>query len=144
MTSWEGHARAVLDDAGLRTGQARNAVIALLADERCALSAFEIEERLRAGTRSVARASVYRVLDQLVEHGLVQRVELGEESSRYEKVEPGGEHHHHLLCARCGRLIPFSDDQLERSIERAAHRLGANIADHEVVLRGACERCAAS
>jgi len=140
-SEWAEHARAVLDQAGHRKGGARNAVIDLLAEQACALSAIEIEDRLRASKRSVARASIYRILDLLQDRGLVARLELGENTTRYESIDPAGAHHHHLLCDSCGRLVPFDDGDLERSIDRLSRRLGFDMHEHEVVLRGDCSAC---
>ncbi|MGA9875726.1 MAG: transcriptional repressor, partial [Solirubrobacteraceae bacterium] len=108
----------MLGQAGHRKGGARNAIIDLLAGEPCALTAIEIEDRLRASGRGVARASIYRILDLLHERGLVARLELGDAMTRYELVDPAGAHHHHLLCGSCGRLVPVDDGDLERSIDR--------------------------
>jgi Fur family ferric uptake transcriptional regulator len=141
QTSWGEHARASFDQDGHRNGGARNALIDLLASQPCALSALEIEDSLRHGERRVARASIYRILDLLQERGLVARLELGDAPARYERVEPGGDHHHHLLCDSCGHLVPFDDPDLERSIERLSDRLGFHAHGHEVVLRGACPAC---
>ncbi len=138
---WAEHARAVLDQAGHRKGGARNAVIDLLAEQTCALSALEIEDRLRASKREVARASIYRILDLLQDRGLVARLELGEGMTRYELIDPAGAHHHHLLCDSCGRLVPFDDGDLERSIDRLSRRLGFDMHEHEVILRGDCSTC---
>jgi Fur family transcriptional regulator, ferric uptake regulator len=140
-SGWAEHARTVLDQAGHRRGGARNLMIDLLAEQRCALSALEIEDRLREGERRVARASIYRILELLQEHGLIARLELGDATVRYELVDPAGDHHHHLLCDSCGRLVPFDDGDLERSIDRLSRRLGFRTHDHEVVLRGDCATC---
>jgi len=141
-SSWAEHARAVLSQGGHHRGAARDAIIELLAGQTCALSAIEIEDRLRASERSVARASVYRVLELLQERGLVARLELGDATARFELVDPAGEHHHHLLCDSCGALVPFDDADLERSIDRLTRRLGFSANGHEVVLRGECSACA--
>jgi len=131
----------VLDRAGHRRARARDALIDLLAGEPCALTALEIEDRLRQRDRRIARASVYRILELLGEHGLVARLELGDGTTRYELVDPGGEHHHHLLCDSCGRVVPFDDRELELAIDRLARRLEFRTDDHEVVLHGACRAC---
>lgn len=139
--SWSEHVHAVLARAGLRRGGARERVIELLATETCALSAVEIEDALRAQGGRIGRASIYRVLELLVEHGLVERVTVGQDLARFERVLPSGEHHHHLVCDRCGRLVAFDDPGLERAIDRVSERLGVRVEHHEVVLRGACEDC---
>jgi Fur family ferric uptake transcriptional regulator len=140
-TEWSEHVHAVLSQAGLKRGGARERVIELLATKPCALSAVAIEDELRASGRSTGRASVYRVLDLLVEHGLVERLEVGDGQARFERSHPDGEHHHHLVCDRCGRLVAFDDPGLERAIDRLSDRLGVRIDSHDVLLRGACQRC---
>ncbi|MCW3016314.1 MAG: transcriptional repressor [Solirubrobacterales bacterium] len=140
---WADHASERLADAGYRRGGARSAVIDLLARQDCALSAFEIEEALRAdGGRPVARASVYRVIDELEQLKLISRIEVGHGISRYEAVHPGGHHHHHhLVCDACEKVIPFEDDELERTIHRVADRVAFDVAEHEIVLHGSCGDC---
>ncbi len=140
-SGWAEHARAVLDQAGHRKARARDVMIDLFAGQACALSPFEIEDRLRQAGRPVARASSYRILELLGERGLISRLELGDGATRYELIDPQGEHHHHLVCDSCGRLVPFDDGDLERAIDRLASRLDFRTDDHEVVLHGACSSC---
>jgi Fur family ferric uptake transcriptional regulator len=141
QTEWSEHVHTVLSQAGLKRGGARERVIELLATEPCALSAVEIEDELRSLGRPTGRASIYRVLDLLVEHGLAERLEVGDGQARFERSHPDGEHHHHLVCDRCGRLVAFDDPGLERAIGRLSDRLGVRIDSHDVLLRGACQRC---
>jgi Fur family ferric uptake transcriptional regulator len=140
-SEWAEHARVVLNQAGHKQGRARNAMIDLLAGQHCALTALEIEDQLRGGDQRVGRASIYRILELLGERGLINRLELGDGTARYELVDPGGEHHHHLVCDSCGQLVPFDDPDLERSIDRVSRRLGFRMHDHEVVLHGDCTGC---
>jgi Fur family ferric uptake transcriptional regulator len=72
----------------------------------------------------------------------VQRVEVGGRGALYEPVTPGGGHHHHAVCDRCGRLTPFEDQALERAIDRLGERLGHRVQAHDVLIRGECETCA--
>jgi Fur family ferric uptake transcriptional regulator len=138
---WRDHVHAVLTQAGLKRGGARERVIDLLAGQPCALSAVEIEDELRAKGRPTGRASIYRVLELLAEHGLVERLSVGDGQTRFERGQLGGHHHHHLVCDRCGRLEAFDDPGLERAIDRLSQRLGARIDSHDVLLRGACRSC---
>jgi Fur family transcriptional regulator, ferric uptake regulator len=139
--SWREHTLATLAAAGHRRGGARNAVVELLERQTCALTAQEIDDRLRAQGRSVGRASVYRILELLTELRLVQRIDVGQGVARYERHQPDGDHHHHLVCDRCGRIAPFEDPALEQAIERVSRRLSFAVDDHDVVLRGACGDC---
>jgi Fur family ferric uptake transcriptional regulator len=138
---WSEHVHAVLAREGLRRGGARERVVELLASEPCALSAVEIEDALRSNGRRIGRASIYRVLDLLAERGLVERVAVGHGLARFERALVSGEHHHHLVCDQCGRLVAFDDPGLERAITRVSERLGVRVDTHDVVLRGACEDC---
>jgi Fur family transcriptional regulator, ferric uptake regulator len=138
---WTGRALEKLADAGYRRGGARRELLELLGGQRCALSALEIEQALAGGSRRVSRASVYRILEELEQIGVVQRVEVGAGISRFEPVRRGRGHHHHLVCDRCGRLEPFSDEALERAIKRLSDRVPLEVSEHEVVLHGACAEC---
>lgn len=139
--TWTEHATDRLAAAGRRSGGARRAVVELLGRQGCAVSAFEIEAQLRRARRSVGRASVYRALEELERLGLVARVEVGDGVARFEPVDPKGDHHHHFVCADCGKLVPFHDEGLERAIGRLAQRLDLEVGAHEVTLRGACRDC---
>ncbi len=120
---WANTARSALSDAGHRAGGAREAVVGLLAGQDCCLSTQEIHERLRRSGSDIGIASIYRALELLHDLGLVQRVELGDGGARFEPIVPGGEHHHHAICDRCGRVTPFEDERLEKQLERLAGNL---------------------
>ena len=140
---WAEHALERLHSAGFRRGGARSAVVELLDSEDCALTAHEIEERLRADGRAVARASVYRALEQLADLRLVGRLDVGQGMARYERLEPSGDHHHHMVCDSCGTVVPFEDPELERTMEQLSRRVSFAVDEHEVVLHGACGDCRA-
>jgi Fur family ferric uptake transcriptional regulator len=141
--SWTEYAFRALGEAGYRRGGARRAVVELLGRQSCAVTAIDIDGALRAEGQTVARASVYRTLEQLAELGLIQRLEVGQGTARYEPVDPSGDHHHHLVCDRCGEVVPFEDRELEKAIDRLSRRVAFKVDDHEVVLHGACGACAA-
>jgi Fur family ferric uptake transcriptional regulator len=143
-SSWSEQAARVLSEAGHRRGAARGAILKLLEEQWCALSVSEIRRRLREDGHAVSRASVYRVIDELEALGVLQRVEVGSGTVRYEPVRTEPEHHHHLVCDRCGRLEPFTDAGLERAIRRLSRRLPRSVSEHEIVIHGECEVCAAA
>jgi Fur family ferric uptake transcriptional regulator len=141
---WVESALRRLAEAGYRSGGARRELVALMGSQRCALSALEIEQALASGRRRVSRASVYRIVEELEDIGLIQRVEVGSGITRFEPVRVGSGHHHHLVCDRCGTLEPFTDAPLERAIKAAAERVPLEVREHEVVLHGTCRTCAAA
>jgi Fur family transcriptional regulator, ferric uptake regulator len=142
--TWRAHANEALKDAGFRAGGARAAVLDAMAAQSCCVSAQELHQRVRDDGRSVGIASVYRVLDELDELRLVQRVDVGDGIARYEPAQPDGDHHHHVVCGDCGKVEPFADSTLESAIANASKRLGFSVAAHEVVLRGECDDCRAA
>jgi Fur family ferric uptake transcriptional regulator len=140
---WREHTELRLRAAGHRAGSGRRAVIEVLARHECLLTAGEILGELRRDGRRIGFATVYRALETLHELGAVRRVDPGTGSAAYEPVDPSGEHHHHLVCDRCGDVAAFEDEDLERTIEALSGRLGREIESHEVVLRGFCADCRA-
>jgi Fur family ferric uptake transcriptional regulator len=112
-------------------------VVELLADEGCALSALEIDRRLP----EVGRATVYRALEQLETLGLIQRVDVKGDAAGFERVDPSGHHHHHIVCEQCGRVVAFEDEGLERAITALADRPDFSVSSHDVTLRGECATC---
>jgi Fur family transcriptional regulator, ferric uptake regulator len=138
---WADQVAARLQAKGMRNGGARRAVIELLAEQNCCLTAQEIFDTLRASGRRIGIASVYRILDLLTNEGAVQRIELGSGSSRYEPVWPSGDHHHHLVCDGCGKVEAFEDPGLETALSRLERQSGYVVAGHDVVLHGSCGDC---
>ena len=84
---------------------------------------------------------MYRILDELEQLGLVQRVETGQAMVRYEARLRAEHHHHHLVCDECGLVMPFSDADLESAIGRLSEKVPLRVSEHEIVLHGACRDC---
>ena len=142
-SEWTEQTLASLRVGGYRNGVARKAVVELLGRQDCCLTAQDIFDRLRAEGRQVGIASIYRVLDLLTDKGLLQRIDVGAGTARFEPVHASGEHHHHLVCEDCGTVEAFADDELERALHKVEGRTGYSIVGHDVVLRGACRDCSA-
>lgn len=138
---WSDATLGALRRRGRRSGAARAAVVEVLGRQTCCITAQEIYDLLRDEQRPVGLASIYRTLDQLSSEGFVQKIELGAGTTRYEPVQPDGEHHHHLVCDACGKVEAFADDRLERALHRVETGTGYRVAAHDVVLRGACSDC---
>jgi Fur family transcriptional regulator, ferric uptake regulator len=142
-SGWKEHALTTMAAAGLRRGGARTAVVEALAGHDCAVTALDLDDELSRRDPRPGRASVYRALEQLEQLGLVQRIEVCRGTAGYERIDPTGHHHHHAICARCGRMVPFEDPALEQAIAKASEGMDFEVTAHDVVLRGVCEKCAA-
>ena len=134
--SWAAGAQEVLAQNGHHSGRrgGRCSSCSTPSPARCRRS--RSRTRLRAGRRPVARASIYRILDELERLHLVQHVQVGHDMARYEPVRGGDGHHHHLVCDSCGAVTPFTDEGLEAAIRKLSRRLPMRVDDHEIVLRG--------
>ena len=141
LSPWAAHARRTLEHRGYRASAPRAAVVAALAELGCSASAREIADFVHCRGRSAGLASVYRTLELLERLRLVQRLDVGDGGARYEPALPTGEHHHHLVCDRCGTVSTFEDDELERAIAQLSSRVAFDIDGHDVTLRGECPAC---
>jgi Fur family transcriptional regulator, ferric uptake regulator len=139
--SWATATLTSLRQRGHRSGGARAAVVETLARQTCCLTAQQIFDLLSAEGRRVGLASIYRALDQLSSDGYLQKIELGNGTTRYEPIRSDGDHHHHLVCDSCGKVEAFADERLERALHRVEDETGYRVATHDVVLRGSCSDC---
>jgi len=135
--SWTEYALGQLSEAGYRSGGGRRKVVEMLGRQDCALTALELDRRLTG----VGRATVYRALEQMEDLNLVQKIDLGGDSAGYEKIDPQGHHHHHIVCTHCGKVVPFEDQKLEKVIHEVSKRDGFSIQSHDITLRGTCDNC---
>ncbi len=135
--AWGELAAAALAEAGFRSGGGRRKVVDLLGTQDCAITTLEVDRQLP----DVGRATVYRALEQLEGLGLIQKVDVGGDAAGYERVDPTGHHHHHIVCEHCGRVVAFEDDGLEQAIIAVTERPDFNVSSHEVTLRGECADC---
>jgi Fur family transcriptional regulator, ferric uptake regulator len=144
LADWIGHAHATLERDGYRLSAPRSAVVETLATLGCSVTAKEIADRLRERGEDVGVASIYRTLDLLDKLRLARRVDAAEGVARYEPIDPSGEHHHHIVCERCGAVTAFEDGELEQAIEQLSRRVDYAIDAHDVTLRGQCPECRAA
>jgi Fur family ferric uptake transcriptional regulator len=114
------------------------AQIVLLSEEH--LSVDEILRLLRQQGEAVGTATVYRTLEVLVESGLVRAHDFGEGFKRYEAM-PAQAHHEHLICERCGRVVEFQNERLERMLPILADEHGYEHQRHRVEIYGVCGDC---
>ena len=117
-----------------RISSQANAVLSILAQTRCHLTAEEILVR----ADSIGTATVYRALDHLTELGLVRRLSVGRKSAVYEYVR---EPHMHFVCRKCGGVYDIQAD-LSGMIREAARCCGHSVDWSEVTAHGLCSACA--
>jgi Fur family ferric uptake transcriptional regulator len=104
------------------------------------LTASEIHEKV--STLDIDLATVYRTLNKLADAGVLNRVELGDEFSRFEYKRVANHHHHHIICDLCGKIVEINLCNLDAIASDIAKSTGFTNIQHQVVFRGCCEQCA--
>jgi len=132
--------RKYLEKRGLKLTAERQAVFDELFARHEHFEADELLVRLRAKHKKISRATIYRTLDLLVDSGIVGRVRIRESGYRYERLR-AGEHHDHLICDFCGRVIEFFEPRIESLQDEVAARHGFVLLSHSHQMRGICRQC---
>jgi Fur family ferric uptake transcriptional regulator len=100
------------------------------------LSAEDVYKLLLAENLDVGLATVYRVLTQFEQAGLLSRNHFESGKAVFELNE--GSHHDHLVCLDCGLVEEFFDDEIERRQHRIAEERGFKLTEHALALYGNC------
>jgi Fur family transcriptional regulator, ferric uptake regulator len=130
--------RAYLADKHLNTTTQREAIVDQFLRMTDHVSIDELLAKVRKRHSKVGYATVYRTLKLLVDSGLAMERQFGDGQARYEVA---GEHHDHLICAKCGLILEFEDDEIERLQERIAQRLGGfSVIRHRHELYALCPK----
>jgi Fur family ferric uptake transcriptional regulator len=100
------------------------------------MSAEDVYRELLTDNSDIGLATVYRVLMQFEQAGILKRTNFESGRSLFELNE--GEHHDHLVCLQCGRVEEFIDPEIEKRQQRIARDLGFALQDHALALYGNC------
>lgn len=130
-----------LKSAGLKVTLPRIKVLEIFRSaETRHLSAEDVYHRLAGQQAEIGLATVYRVLTQLEEAGMLARNTFNAGKAVYELNE--GKHHDHLICLDCGRTEEFLDSTIEKRQKAIAESFGYVLRDHQMALYGYCPACA--
>jgi Fur family ferric uptake transcriptional regulator len=102
------------------------------------LSAEDVYKILLNENMDVGLATVYRVLTQFEQAGLLSRNHFETGKAVFELNE--GSHHDHLVCLDCGRVEEFYDEEIEKRQQKIAQERGFQIAEHALALYGHCTK----
>lgn len=126
-----------LKSMGLKATGPRMKILRLFEEsDQTHLSADDVYRLLLNEQEDVGLATVYRVLTQFEQAGILMRHRFDDDKSVYE-LNKGG-HHDHLLCIQCGRVEEFYDPEIERRQKRIAAERGFKIHDHSLHLYVDC------
>lgn len=107
-------------------------------DERH-LSAEDVYRALIAENIDIGLATVYRVLTQFEQAGILARSQFDGGKSIFELND--GDHHDHLICTHCGCVTEFNDEEIEKRQHKIARDNGFTLESHAMVLYGVCKNC---
>lgn len=132
---------SLLENADLDHTPNRAAVLKTVGDSPHPLTAREILETIHR-THEVNRVTVYRILDLMVENGLLERFSSGDRSFRY-GLAPNANHqpHPHFYCTICGRMECLDPQSLESGLKSLQRNFKGRIEKIEIRLDGACREC---
>ncbi|MBE7446558.1 MAG: transcriptional repressor [Planctomycetia bacterium] len=104
---------------------------------------FEADELLidlRQNKLKISKATIYRTLSLLVKCGLLREVIFGERHTHYEPVF-GQDHHDHLVCNNCGKIIEFVNHRIERLQDEVCKKNDFEPQSHRLQIQGLCAVC---
>lgn len=128
-----------LKNAGLKATLPRLKVLSLFENSKERhLSAEDIYKVMINSGEDVGLATVYRVLTQFEQAGLLIRHHFESGKAVFE-LNTGG-HHDHIVCVKCGRVEEFYDAEIEKRQESAAAKLGFKMQDHSLTIYGICDK----
>ncbi|MFA5167330.1 MAG: Fur family transcriptional regulator [Candidatus Omnitrophota bacterium] len=138
-----------LRGCGRRMTVTRELILDVVSRKKGHLSAEEVFDAVRKQYPTVGLVTVYRTLDLLAEMNVLSRHEFGDGRARYEMIRgsKSDDHHHHLVCTSCNRVIDYRDfiDDEVRLLKKTEAGLSKKfrfmITDHVIEFYGLCEKC---
>lgn len=129
-----------LKDAGLKITLPRIKILQVLENSSVQhVSAEDVYKMLIAADEEIGLATVYRVLTQFEQAGLVARHNFEGGHSVFELSKE--DHHDHIVCQKCGKITEFSDEKIEARQSEIAKSLGYILLDHNLNMYGLCPDC---
>ena len=132
--------RANLKEAGLKTTLPRLRILSILEEgKQRHFSAEDVYKALLDADEEIAFSTVYRVLTQFENAGLVLRHNFEGGRSVFELDR--GQHHDHIVCVKCNSVTEFFDAEIEERQNRIAQEHDFDLQDHSLYLYGVCSKC---
>jgi len=104
---------------------------------------FDVEnlyDRIKEKGERISRTTVYRTLPLLLDCGLIAEAIRCRDRVFYEHIY-GHKHHSHLVCIKCGKIIEFEDDEIEKEKNRICKKYHFKPVEYRFGIRGYCEDC---
>ena len=102
--------------------------------------AEELAKKCRVGKEQVSRATVYRILRELLEAGVIRETAYGHKHQVFEHIYDE-QPHHHARCIKCGLMIELSDQGEETPYQKELDNHLFHVLGHELSFYGICKKC---
>ncbi len=132
--------REYLAKHGLKITRQREIILDEFLRSPSHLSAEDLYLRLRHNNPNIGYATVYRTMKLLAESGIASERHFGDRQTRYE-LNINEEHHYHLICDSCGKIIEFEDDKIEALFMQMAQKYKFTLSRQRLELYGLCSDC---
>jgi Fur family ferric uptake transcriptional regulator len=133
----------MLEQAELRPTRQRMAILEALAKGSKPVTAQALHAKLTRGGAAKSGpglATVYRTLQALEQSGMARTFPAGEGELAYKLCHP--DHHHHLVCERCGTVVEIPSCEVEEWASGIARKRGFRVTSHQADIYGLCADCA--
>lgn len=127
-------------EKGLKSTRQRDDIINTFLKSDGHLSVEDLHHMVQEINPKIGYATVYRTLKLLSESGLAAERHFDDGQTRYEHLNPE-EHHDHLICLGCGKIIEFEDQRIEDLQDEVAKSLSFRVVTHKLELYGYCSAC---
>ncbi len=125
---------------GLKSTRQRDQILKAFVSAGRHLSAEELYSVVHRSDPGIGYATVYRTLKLLAKAGVADERRFEDGVSRYE-YHASDEHHDHLICTRCGAIMEFENEQIERLQQDVARKNRFLVQSHRLELYGLCSVC---
>ena len=127
-----------LEEHSLKHTKQRDAILGVFLEATGHITSEEIYQRVQDAHPSIGYTTVYRTMKLLCDAGLANERRFDDGVTRYEIAQ---EHHDHLVCVRCGKIIEFECRMIESTQNEIAARYSFQVLRHRHELYGHCETC---
>ena len=131
----------IIKSKGMKYTEQRAIILQILINLDDHLNAEEIHSIIQKDypEQNIGIATIYRTLNFLEEVNLISSISFGKDGKKYEGNTD--EHHDHLICTSCGKIVEFLDDDIEKRQNDIAKTNGFQITDHSMQIYGLCQKC---
>jgi len=134
--------KIVLKNKGMKYTEQRAVILEILLNIDDHLNAEDVHAIIKKEypQQNIGIATIYRTLNFLEEVELISSISFGKDGKKYESNNKN-EHHDHIICTQCGKIVEFYDEQIEKRQDAIALKNDFEITSHTMQIFGICKKC---